>query len=355
MSDFKKWLSVIILAFFIWLLFLLSHILVPFFVAAFLAYVGDPIVERFNRRGLPRTLGVLVVFVIFIAIIAIVILFLIPKIQQQLATLIKMIPAFIDWQQKTLAALLNGHFNMRALVDPDRLKQALSSQIGHLSNIMNWAVRVLTQSGFTIAEFVIRLVLVPVITFYLMRDWPRLKAELRALIPRNKEATVMALAKEADTVLGEFLKGQLLVMIALAIIYSIGLSVIGLNFAIVLGVIIGFISVVPYLGSIVGVILAIAIAVFQFSDGWSILWVLIVFVIGHVLEGMVLTPWLIGERIGLHPVAVIFSVLAGGVLFGFFGVLLALPVATVVMVFVRYYRDRYLASHLYVDMEKNRD
>ena len=351
-SDFRKWLGLIILAFFICLLFLLSHLLVPFFIAAFLAYIGDPVVERLQRCGIPRTLGVLVVFIIFIAVVVFVAFLVIPKIQEQLDMLIRVLPAFIDWVEKIIAQLWNNRFNTQGVINPDHLKQTVSSQLGHIGGMMNWLVKAITHSGLAIIDFVIKLVLIPVVTFYLMRDWPKLKIALRKLIPRSKENTVVSLVTQADTVLAAFLKGQLFVMIALAIVYSIGLSIVGLNFAIILGVVIGCISIVPYLGSIMGVILAITIAAFQFNSIGPVLWVLPVFIIGHILEGMVLTPWLIGGRVGLHPVAVIFSVLAGGVLFGFFGVLLALPVATVIMVFVRYYRDRYLTSYLYANGEK---
>lgn len=347
MSDFKKCLGLVALALFVWLLFLLSHLLVPFFIAAFLAYMGDPVVERLQRVGIARIVGVLIVFIIFIVIIVFLAFLVIPKIQEQLNMLIRVMPSFIDWGQKVMFQLVDGRANIKAFINPDHLKQAVSSQLGHISTLMNWLLRTITHSGIAVIDFLIRLLLIPVVTFYLMRDWPKLKSSLCLLIPRSKEDTVVSLAREADTVLAAFLKGQLFVMIVLAIIYSIGLSLVGLNFALILGVIIGLISIVPYLGSIVGVILAVTIAVFQFNGLGPVVWVLIVFVIGHILEGMVLTPWLIGGRIGLHPVAVIFSVSAGGVLFGFFGVLLALPVATVVMVFVRYYRDRYLTSCLY--------
>lgn len=352
MSDFKKWLCLILGLVCVWLLFLLSHLLIPFFIAAFLAYIADPFVERLKRLGCPRTLGVLLVFAIFIVIVGAAIFLLLPKLQEQLEMLIKTLPVFLVWLQKTAIQLLNGHVGIKKLIDPEHLKQAVSGQFGHFSDVMTWFMKALTQSGLAIIDFVVRLAVIPVVTFYLMRDWHKFMGSLRRLIPRTKEAAVVSLAAEADTVLAAFLKGQLFVMIALAVIYSVGLSCIGLNFALILGVAIGFISVVPYLGSIIGLISALSIAAFQFNTVWPIVWVLIVFGVGHILEGMVLTPWLIGGRIGLHPVAVIFSVLAGGVLFGFFGVLLALPVATVVMVFVRYYRDRYLASRLYIDGEK---
>jgi predicted PurR-regulated permease PerM len=188
-----------------------------------------------------------------------------------------------------------------------------------------------------------------VVTFYLMRDWDRLMERLRALLPRRSEAIIVRLAGQSDEVLGAFLRGQLLVMLALGLIYSLGLSIIGLDFALLIGLVAGLISFVPYLGTIVGVLTALIAALIQFQEPIYLLYVGLVFGVGQVLEGMVLTPWLVGDRIGLHPVAVIFAVLAGGQLFGFVGVLLALPVAAVAAVLLRYARERYQQSDLYQD------
>ncbi len=216
MSDFRKCLGLIGVAFFIWILFLLSHLLIPFFIAAFLAYIGDPLVERLQRLGISRTLGVLFVFIIFIVVIVLVAFLVIPKVQEQLNMLIQFVPVFSDWLQKLIAKLLNGQLNTEGFMSPDHLKQTVSSQLGNIREMMNWLVKAITHSSLAIIDFVIKLVLVPVVTFYLMRDWPKLKTALRKLIPRNKEHTIVSLVTQADTVLAAFLKGQLFVMIALA-------------------------------------------------------------------------------------------------------------------------------------------
>jgi predicted PurR-regulated permease PerM len=192
-------------------------------------------------------------------------------------------------------------------------------------------------------------VLIPVVTFYLLRDWDVLVARIRELLPRQQEPTVVKLAKNSDEVLGQFLRGQLAVMVALGTIYTVGLWIVGLDLALLVGMIAGLVSFVPYLGFIVGIVLAGVAALMQFGDAVYLLYVAIVFGIGQVLEGMVLTPLLVGDKIGLHPVAVIFAVMAGGQLFGFVGILLALPVAAVVVVILRHFREVYTASELYGD------
>jgi len=185
------------------------------------------------------------------------------------------------------------------------------------------------------------------VTFYLLRDWDHLVGRVNELIPRRSQPVVARLAKESDTVLGAFLRGQLLVMLALAIIYITGLSFIGLDLAILIGLVAGLISFVPYLGFIVGILLAGIAAIVQFHDALHPGYVVLVFALAQAIEGMLLTPLLVGDRIGLHPVAVIFAILAGGQLFGFVGVLLALPVAAVIAVILRYAHERYKESGLY--------
>lgn len=349
MSDFNRWLGLIIFVVFVWLLFLLSKILIPFFIAAFLAYIGDPLVERLSRLGLSRLFGVIVVFVIFIAILFALVLLLIPMANRQIQTLISFVPSIIDWVQTHFVTWLHVHLNINIdkLFSLDSIKKNLATHFSNASQVMQFLIKTITASSVAIIEWGITLILIPVVTFYLMRDWKKLKSALHSLMPRSKEPEMMRLANECNTVFGAFIRGQLFVMIALGIIYSIGLSLVGLNIAIIIGIMAGLVSVVPYLGFICGLVTALITAAFQFNDFWHVLLVFIVFAIGYILEGMVLTPYLVGGRIGLHPVAVIFAVLAGGVLFGFFGVLLALPVATVAMVFVRYYRDRYVNSELY--------
>ena len=204
-----------------------------------------------------------------------------------------------------------------------------------------------SRSGLAMLAWLANIVLVPVITFYMLRDWDHFMAAIRELLPRSVEPTLVGLAKESDAHLAAFLRGQLMVMLSLGVIYSIGLSVAGLKTALLIGMLAGLVSFVPYLGVIVGLVSASIAMLFQTQDVMQLIPVAIVFGIGQMLEGMVLTPLLVGDRIGLHPVTVIFAVLAGGQLFGFMGILLALPLASVLVVLVRHARDRYKKSELY--------
>ena len=200
--------------------------------------------------------------------------------------------------------------------------------------------------------WMMNLVLIPVVTFYLLRDWDLLVKGIGELLPRNIESTVKQLAKEINEVLGAFIRGQMMVMFALGVIYTAGLWLLGLDLAFIIGMAAGLLSIVPYLGTMAGLVAAALAAVFQFQDLFHVVMVLLVFTFGQTLEGMVLTPRLVGDRIGLHPVAVIFAILAGGQLFGFLGILLALPVTAALNVLVRHLRDEYTKSTLYHEDEE---
>ena len=205
-----------------------------------------------------------------------------------------------------------------------------------------------SRSGFAVMAWIANLVLLPILTFYFLRDWDTLVERIAALVPRDHIATVNRLALESNDVLGAFLRGQFLVMLALGAIYAIGLSVVGLKVGLLIGIIAGLISFVPYLGTATGIVLGVIAALVQSSGDWSLVTLVLgVFVAGQMLEGYVLTPRIVGDRIGLHPVAVIFSIMAGGQLFGFLGMLLALPVAAIANVLLRYAHERYKQSPLY--------
>lgn len=233
------------------------------------------------------------------------------------------------------------------------LQESLREQWQQAGGAVKGIVGVISSSGVTLLAWIGNLVLIPVVTFYMLRDWDIMVARVHELIPRRYEAVVSQLARASDEVLGAFLRGQLMVMMALGGIYSVGLSIVGLELAVLIGMLAGVVSFVPYLGFIVGIVVAGVAAIMQFQELLPLLYVVIVFGIGQMIEGMLLTPLLVGEKIGLHPVAVIFAVLAGGQLFGFVGILLALPVAAVVMVVLRYTHERYVGSSLYAETESN--
>ncbi|MEJ2059799.1 MAG: AI-2E family transporter [Gammaproteobacteria bacterium] len=330
------------------LVYLLAPILTPFIAGALLAYLGDPLADRLEARKLSRTASVIVVFVLLLGGVLALLVLIVPVLESQLLDLIRKMPEWLGWLNAQLKPWLESHLGIKAVLpDPTELKSMLQSHLAGAGSLAKVALDTLGRSGALLFSWLANLFLIPVVTFYLLRDWDRLMAHLRELLPRRAEPIVTALARESDEVLAAFLRGQFLVMLALGAIYSIGLWLAGLQFALLIGMLAGLVSFVPYMGFIVGIVVA-GLAMFLQTQEWLELWkVLLVFGIGQALEGTVLTPLLVGDRIGLHPVAVIFAVLAGGQLFGFFGVLLALPVAAVIAVLLRYLHRTYKHSGLY--------
>lgn len=330
------------------LLYLLAPVITPFLTAALLAYLGDPLVDRLEHYKLPRTVAVICVFIVIFLIVAIWPFVLIPVIEQQITWLTGNIPNYIDWVQQHVVPWLSQSLNVDPqLLDATAMKKAIAENWGQVGSIASYVMSTISQSSLVLIAWVANIVLIPVVTFYLLRDWDHLVARINQLLPRKQQPTISRLARESDEVLGAFLRGQLLVMICLGTIYTLGLWIMGLDVALLVGMIAGLVSFVPYLGFIVGIVLAGIAAIMQFHDIYYLLPVAVVFGIGQALEGMLLTPLLVGDKIGLHPVAVIFAIMAGGQLFGFVGILLALPIAAVIMVIVRYIHGRYTDSSIY--------
>jgi predicted PurR-regulated permease PerM len=353
MTDAQKWLVLAGVILTGWLLYLLAPVLTPFLIAGLLAYLGDPVVDRleklrFRSYSPSRTFAVIIVFAVMIILGLALLLILIPLIQNQFAAFVRVFPEFITWLQETLLPRLAKTFDFDpAIINLEFIKQTVMGNWQDIGSAAGKIFMKITQSGQAIFLWLAYLVLIPVVTFYLLRDWDQLFRSFYELLPRRHAPLIKKLATECDDVLSEFLRGQLMVMLSLGIIYTIGLWIAGLEFALLIGMLAGIASFVPYLGFIVGIVVAGIAALVQYNDIIHIVYVVIVFGIGQMLEGMVLSPWLVGDRIGLHPVAVIFAVMAGGQLFGFFGVLLALPVAAVIVVLLRYLHSRYLESSLY--------
>jgi predicted PurR-regulated permease PerM len=331
------------------LVYLLQPILMPFLVAGLLAYLGDPVVDRLETHRLPRTGAVLVVFTVLLLVLLGLLLLIVPMIGSQIDYLREVLPAMLNWGQQTAIPWIEREFevDLSEHLRLDRLGSALAAHWQQTGDVATMIVQRASSSGLALIGWIANVALIPVVAFYLLRDWDHLVARVHDLLPRRIEPTVSGLTRECDEVLGAFLRGQFLVMLSLGVIYASGLWLIGLNLALLIGMVAGLASIVPYLGTIIGVGAALVAALFQFGDLWPLLAVVAVFTVGQLLEGMVLTPLLVGDRIGMHPVAVIFAVLAGGQLFGFVGILLGLPVAAVVMVLLRHAHQTYKGSQLY--------
>lgn len=330
------------------LIYLLKPILTPFLVSFILAYLGDPLVDRLERWKLPRSLAVLAVFLLTLIALVLLLALIVPMVVREFAALFAHVPEALAWINTQALPWLSVHFGVDLQhFAPAKLAALVSDNFVSAGKLAGNTLLSVSRSSGAVFGFFLNLVLIPVVTFYLLRDWDRLTARLAVLVPRTGAPTVTRLTRECDEVLGAFLRGQLLVMVSLAILYSLGLSLIGLDSAVAIGVIAGLLSFVPYLGVITGVVLALLAALLQ-GQGWALpVEVIVVFIIGQMLSDFVLTPRFVGERIGLHPVLVIFAVLVGGELFGFTGVLLALPVAAAGTVLLRHAHARYLQSRLY--------
>ena len=327
-----------------WLFYLLAPVLTPFVAAALLAYVGDPLADRLQKLRMPRVVAVVLVFLLTFVMIALLIVLIGPLIGAQVGALFEALPDIVrQFEQDWMPSILSW---LNFEPDEGLGVGAFLSRYGEMFG--SWSGKALLsvgKSGGALFAAVLSLFLIPIITFYLLRDWDLIVAHCGALVPESQRDTVFSLARESDEVLSAFLRGQLLVMLALAVIYSLGLSLIGLKFAVAIGVVSGLVSFVPYLGFVFGIALAGLTVALEPDPLWQLVGVVATFSIAQFIEGSVLTPKLVGDRIGLHPVIVIFAVAAGGQLFGFFGILLALPAAAVLSVLVRFAYNRYLKEH----------
>jgi len=334
-----------------YVIWLLGPILTPFVLALLLGWLGDPLVDRLERRGRSRAVAVTLVFALMTLLVALVLIILVPMIERQIVTLIDSLPQYRDWLLGTALPWIEQRtgYEVMAWLDTERLIELIRGHWQQAGGVAATVLAYASRSGFAILALVINLVLVPILAFYFMRDWDLLVERVASLIPRDHIDTATRLARETSESLGGFLRGQFLVMLGQGAIYAVGMSLVGLRLGLLIGMVAGLISFIPYLGATIGILLALIAAIVQVQGfDWQLLILIgVVFTIGQLVESYVLTPRLVGDRIGLHPVAVIFAVLAGGQLFGFLGMLLALPVAAVVNVLLRFAHERYTHSRLY--------
>lgn len=337
--------------FFVWLLYLLMPVVIPFLIAFLVAYLFSPLVDRMLSFGFPRWIAITSVFLIIIVGLVLVGWFIMPMIWAQLIYARDHIPEMIAWINGTFLPWLSDTFNLVEMeLNTDEMTVVAMEYIQtnySVDNLQDVALR-LAQSGLNFIQVGGMLVLIPIIAFYFLLDWEKMLKHMQRAIPRPFENSVVTIAKECNQVLGAFVKGQFLVMILLGIVYAVGLQLIGIEVGLIIGIVAGLASIIPYLGFAVGIIAAVVASLLQFGVDWMQLFlVLVVFMVGQAIEGYVLQPFLLGDKIGLSPVAVVFAVLAGAQLLGFAGMLIALPVAAVIVVLLRHLRDSYEQSVWY--------
>ena len=330
----------------------LLPILMPFMAALIVAYLFNPLVESLTKRvHIPRWAAIGLVFLTITTSLFITLWFLVPLVWEQILFARSNIPNAIHWINQTLRPWLHKNLNIETNrfnlnVMTDWLTNYLQTNYS-LDGTQQMITR-LAQSGMNIIGLLSLGILVPVVAFYFLLDWREMLARFHRLIPMRAEPKTMEILHECDAVLGAFVKGQLLVMVLLGIVYAVGLQLIGISIGLIIGIVAGFLSIIPYMGFTVGLVSALIACLFQYGFAWQNLsLVMVVFMVGQVIEGYVLQPFLLGDRIGLPPVAVIFAVLAGAQLGGVIGMLLALPVAAMLVVLLRHAHDFYKNSNFY--------
>lgn len=345
------WLAIALVA--ILLLTLLSPVLMPFLLALGMAYALHPLVERWAGRGVPRWLGAGLAITLLMLVLLAVVLLIVPVITQQVPLLKDQVPALLE-RLNGLIKPLAARFGMHLQINVEQVGRWFSLLVsGNESELVAGLLSSLRIGGSALAALFGNLFLMPIVAFYLLIDWRAIVGRGKALIPPRWRETVQGFMDETDGVLGQYLRGQLLVMGVLAVYYAAGLALLGLNLALPIGVFTGLAVFVPYLGFGLGMVLAVLAALLEFQSFLGVLGVVAVYLVGQVVESLYLTPRLVGKAIGLHPIAVIFALLAFGHLFGFVGVLIALPASAVLLVAVRRLKRQYLTSDLYLKAPTN--
>jgi predicted PurR-regulated permease PerM len=329
------------------LLWLLSPVLTPFLLGAILAYILQPGVAWMVRRRVPRGLAALLMMLFFTLLMTLLVLLVLAVIQKEGPQLRQQVPLLFAhasaWLQPKLAML-----GLADSLDFASIRDLVMGQLeGSAQTVALYAWTSIRTSGNLMMAVIGNLVLVPLVLFYLLFDWNRMLARAQIVVPRRWVDKTLQLARDMDQMLSQYLRGQLLVMAVLAAYYSIALSLAGFEIALPVGIFTGLAVFIPYVGFATGLALALLAALLQFGDWYGFGMVALIYGVAQIVESFYLTPRLVGERIGLHPLAVIFALLAFGQLFGFFGVLLALPVSAILSVAIRELRQSYLASTLY--------
>ena len=332
-------------------IYTLSPVLMPFVAGMILAYLLDPLVDRVEKIGIRRSLSTFFVLTIFFVCSAGSSLLLLPVILNQLSNLTSFLPTLISNLEPFMR-------QVRSLVD-NAIKADNSNQLSlPVADILNWAGGFLTEiisSSLAFANLLSLIIITPIVAFYLLRDWDLIINKVKSWMPITQKVRIVEQVVKVDRSLSALVRGQGTVCLILALYYSISLTAVGLQFGILIGIFSGIVSFIPFVGAILGAIFSIGFSIIQFETYTPILFVAGIFLVGQVLEGNFLTPKLIGEAVGLHPVWVIFALLTGATLFGFLGVLLALPIAVVVAVLIRFSLRSYLDSAIYsgeIDVDK---
>ena len=328
-------------------LWLLSAILLPFVAGIAIAYFLDPLVNRLAQLRMPRGLAAFVVLTLFLTLLVLVIMLVVPILEAQVLDLAARLPSLLAAARREAEDLMQMAQQRLSPEDFAKLRDAVGGKLADMFAVLGSVFRDVVTRGLALANLLSLVFVTPVVSFFLLRDWNRILVRLDGWLPRAQAATIREQARRIDEILSAYLRGQLSVCVVLGIYYAVGLTLLGLTFGSVIGLLVGVLAFIPYVGFAVGFVLALLLALTQFSDQHHVLYVVALFVAGMTIEGNLLTPKLVGERVQLHPVWIVFALLSFGTLFGLLGVLIAVPMAAMIGVLVRFALSRYLASPLY--------
>ncbi len=329
---------------------LFASVLLPFVAASGIAYFLDPPTSQLTRAGVPRGAAALLLIFALIAAGLLFALLLYPLIISQIGLLIGRVPSYVeDLRQFAAHVIVQLQERLGPEYVDEKLRDLVSGQAGAMLSFLSSALSRLIGGGFALFNVISLAVVTPVVAFYLLRDWPRIVARVDGWLPRRYAGVLRAQAREVDRILSAWVRGQAVCCLVLAVFYAVGLSMVGLDLGLIVGLTAGVLSFIPYVGTITGAVTSIGLAFAQFPTWTGVAEVAVVFIAGNLLEGYVIYPRFLGDRVELHAVWVIFALFAGGAAFGFLGVLLAVPVAAVIGVLSRFWLRRYLVSPLYLD------
>ncbi len=355
-AGLKRQVIFWLIAFVCFALFLLvfSGILLPFIAGMALAYFLDPVADRLERIGLSRTMATVVILVTFVVLFALSLMIVIPLLATQAADFLEKLPGYVTQLQELVASFNPDLLPSWIGSQMGTIKQSFSTILAEAAGFLGTVFKQLWNSGMALVNVLSLLVITPVVAFYLLLDWDRMIDKVDSWVPRDHVANVRQIASEMDAAIAGFVRGQGSICIILGLFYGVGLSFAGLNFGLLIGLFAGLISFIPYVGSLVGLVLAVGVAVVQFwPDYWMVALIAVIFFTGQFIEGNILQPKLVGSRVGLHPVWLMFALVAFGALFGFVGLMIAVPAAAAVGVLVRFGLNRYLDSDLYYGRSKS--
>ncbi|MCT4635960.1 MAG: AI-2E family transporter [Rickettsiales bacterium] len=348
MKDNIKLVSFIMLiGLVLFFFFSIGAILAPFIISIIIAYLLDPLTKKLEKRGLKRKWTVSIIVGVFSIVMIVGIVQLVPILFKQIHQFIIAIPKYEEYMSNNVLSVVAEFLEG---IDPDlsgRFQEQLNSLSSRFFEYVVVVIRNILNSSMAILNIIILALCTPVLVFYLLRDWPSFVKSTHSLLPLLYKKSIIIQLKQMDKVLSAYVRGQINVCLILSLFYIIGLSIVGLDYALLIGIIIGTLTIIPYLGVALGFIICIMVALLQFSDMFYVFLTMIIFVVGHILESSIITPRLIGSKVGLHPVWIIFALMSGGVLFGFWGMFFAIPVAAVLGVLLKGLLKFYFASNLY--------